>query len=89
MKRPALASILFGLIPFAACCFSVAWWDRIYPMVFGIPFNFFWLILWMVLTPVCIWAAYRVETRREMQSPEERGGASGAIARGEAEGGAD
>jgi hypothetical protein len=55
VKPPSLRSILLGLIPFAATCFSVALWDRVYPMVFGLPFNFFWLILWLLLTPVCMW----------------------------------
>ena len=63
MRRPALGSILFGLIPFAAGCFSVGLWDRLYPMVFGIPFNFFWLTSWLLLTPLCMWGAYRLEAR--------------------------
>ncbi|MGA9883991.1 MAG: DUF3311 domain-containing protein [Candidatus Acidiferrales bacterium] len=75
MKRPSLRSILLGAIPFVATCFSVSLWDRIYPMVFGIPFNFFWVISWMVLTPVCLWGAYRIETRREGGSGVEAGGA--------------
>lgn len=61
MKRPSLGSILLGLIPFAGACFSVALWDRVYPMVLGLPFNFFWLILWLLLTPVCLWGAYRLD----------------------------
>ena len=65
MKRPSLGSVLLGLIPFAAACFSVALWDRVYPMVFGLPFNLFWLIAWLPLTPLCMWAAYRLEVRRE------------------------
>ena len=64
MKRPSLGSILFGLIPFAAICFPVALWDRIDPRVLGLPFNFFWLILWLLLTPVCMWGAYRQEVPR-------------------------
>jgi hypothetical protein len=75
VKRPSWGSILLGLIPFAASCFSVSLWDRIYPMVLGIPFNFFWVILWMVLTPVCLWGAYRIETRRELESSADEGGA--------------
>ena len=62
MKKPSLASLFFGLIPFLAICFSVPFWDRIYPTVFGLPFNFFWLISWLFLTPVCLWAAYRFDT---------------------------
>ena len=45
-------------------CFSVPLWDRIYPMVFGLPFNLFWLLLWIVLTSVCMLAIYRVEAAR-------------------------
>ena len=64
LNRPSFASILFGLIPFAAVCLTVGWWDRVYPMVFGLPFNFFWLLLWLVVTPVCLWGAYRMEIKR-------------------------
>ncbi len=89
MRRPALGSILLGLIPFAATCFSVSLWDRIHPMVLGLPFNFFWSILWMVLTPACLWGAYRIETRRQPDSRREHPSAPTAAFRGGAEGGAD
>jgi hypothetical protein len=74
VKPPSLGSILLGLIPFAATCFSVALWDRVYPMVFGLPFNFFWLILWLLLTPVCMWGAYRKEASRQRDTEDEDGG---------------
>ena len=61
MKRPSLGAILLGLVPFAAVCFSVSLWDRVYPMILGLPFNFFWLISWLLLTPLCMWGAYRLE----------------------------
>lgn len=61
MKRPSLGAILLALIPFSAVCFSVPLWDRIYPRVFGLPFNFFWLILWLFLTSLFMWAAYGLE----------------------------
>ena len=64
VRRPLLGSVLLGCIPFVAGCFSVALWDRVYPMILGIPFNFFWLISWLFLTPICMWAAYRLETSR-------------------------
>ena len=64
MKRPSLGAVLLALIPFAATCFSVALWDRVFPIVFGLPFNFFWLILWLLLTPVFMWGAYRLEAPR-------------------------
>ena len=64
MKRPSLGALLLGLIPFAGACFTVPLWDRINPMVLGIPFNLFWLMLWILLTPLCMWGAYRLEAPR-------------------------
>jgi hypothetical protein len=74
VKHPSLRSILLGFIPFVATCFSVALWDRIYPIVFGLPFNFFWLILWLLLTPLCMWGAYRLEVPRDSDDRREQGG---------------
>ncbi len=65
MRRPSLGAILVGFVPLMALCFSVPLWDRVYPIVFGLPFNCFWPILWILLTPLIMWAAYRVEARRD------------------------
>lgn len=64
VKRPSLGALLLALIPFAAMCFSVPLWDRIYPIMLGMPFNLFWLTLWIALTPLCMWGAYHMETRQ-------------------------
>jgi hypothetical protein len=68
VKAPSLGAILLSLVPFAAMCFSVTVWDRIDPVVGGLPFNIFWLISWIVLTPLCMWGAYRLETPRQTDS---------------------
>jgi Protein of unknown function (DUF3311) len=65
VKKPSAGALLLGLIPFTGMCFSVALWDRIDPMILGLPFNIAWLLCWMVLTSLCMWGAYRVEKRRE------------------------
>jgi hypothetical protein len=67
VKKPSLAALLLALVPFTAICFCVPFWDRIYPTVFGLPFNFFWLILWLFLTPLCMWGAYLLEAPRAAQ----------------------
>lgn len=74
MKRPSLGSILFALIPFTAICFSVSLWDRIDPRILGLPFNFFWLICWLVLTPLCMWGAYRLEAPRALDPKHDQEG---------------
>ena len=72
IKRPSWPALLLALIPFVAMCFSVALWDRVEPMLLGIPFNLFWLICWIVLTTFCMWAAYRFESRRDRREGDRR-----------------
>lgn len=48
-------------------CFTVPLWDRLDPMILGIPFNLAWLICWIVLGTLCMWAAYRLETKRDKE----------------------
>lgn len=65
VRKPPLGAILLGCIPVLAMCLSVPLWDRVYPMLLGIPFNLFWLTLWILLTPVCMWGAYRRDRHAE------------------------
>lgn len=67
MRRPSLAALAVGLIPFAGMCFSVPLWDRIAPRVLGLPFNLFWLSAWVVLSSVCMEMASRIEKKHERQ----------------------
>jgi hypothetical protein len=61
VKTPSIGALALGILPFVAMCFTVALWDRVQPMIAGLPFNLFWLILWIVLTPCCLWGAYRLD----------------------------
>ena len=56
--------MLVALIPFAAMCFSVALWDRVLPRLLGLPFNMFWMLAWIVLTPAVMSAVYKIEKRK-------------------------
>jgi hypothetical protein len=71
-KLPSLGAVLLALIPFAAMCFSVSLWDRVQPMVLGIPFNLFWLISWIVLSSLCLWVIYRLESPRNKKDGDAR-----------------
>ena len=61
MKTPSIGALALGIVPFVAMCFTVPLWDRVQPLVLGLPFNLFWLILWILLTPCCLWGAYRLD----------------------------
>ena len=75
LKPPSVRALLISLVPFIATCFSVSFWDRLDPIVLGFPFNFFWLILWLLLTPVCMWGEYRLEEPGTRNNVREKGGA--------------
>jgi hypothetical protein len=62
VKPPSIGALTLGLVPFVAMCFTVPLWDRVQPLIAGLPFNLFWLILWIVLTPCCLWGAYRLDS---------------------------
>lgn len=70
-RKPSLLAVLCGLIPFAGMCFSVPLWDRIHPILLGLPFNLSWLIVWIVLSSVCLLIAYRIETSRTLQQARD------------------
>jgi hypothetical protein len=72
MKRPSFGALCLGMIPFVAMCFSVSAWDRVYPMVLGLPFNLFWLLAWIVLTSLCLSAAYRLEASHPSEASPRR-----------------
>ncbi len=74
MRKPSVGAILLALIPFVAICFTVSLWDRIDPRVLGLPFNFFWLITWLLLTPLCMWGVYRLEAPRASDPHREDSG---------------
>ena len=67
---PSVAALLLGCIPALAICFAVPLWDRLQPTVLGLPFNLFWLIAWIVLTPLFMWGAYRVDAQRRRTARE-------------------
>ena len=75
MKKTTASAVLLACVPFLAICFSVPLWDRIYPMVLGVPFNLFWLVGWIPLTSACLWGAYRLQKPRseDVSLPQREG----------------
>lgn len=37
--------------------------NKLFPLVLGIPFLLFWLLLWMVLSPLLTWLIYSLDNR--------------------------
>jgi hypothetical protein len=64
MRTPSWRSVAVAGIPVVGICLSVPLWDRIQPVVLGLPFNLFWLVAWIPLTSVCLLIAHRIESKR-------------------------
>ena len=64
VKSPRPLSLMVGAVPFVGAVFTVGWWDRITPTVFGLPFNFAWLAGWIVLISLTIVVIRRIEEKR-------------------------
>jgi hypothetical protein len=65
MRIPSWRAVAIAMVPFAGICFSVPLLDRANPMIFGMPFNMFWLLAWIPLTSGCLALARRVELARD------------------------
>ncbi len=57
-------------------CFTVVLWDQVHPFVLGLPFNIFWIMLWILITPIIMSFACRSERARiDAQDSGLKGGA--------------
>ncbi|MER7009965.1 DUF3311 domain-containing protein [Saccharopolyspora sp. NPDC000359] len=50
-------------------------YNRVEPVVLGLPFFMFWMLLATLLTPACIWLAARKDPLWRADRDIERGGA--------------
>ncbi|MBT2737673.1 DUF3311 domain-containing protein [Bacillus sp. ISL-7] len=53
--------VLLTVIPFVAQLLVIPWVNHIYPIIIGFPFLHFWLLIWMILTPVCTYGVYLIQ----------------------------
>jgi len=63
MRKGTKLAALCGAIPFLTLVFALPFVNRIEPLIFGLPFVLFWILLWVILTPACLFAAYKIEKK--------------------------
>ncbi len=63
--------LLIGAVPFVMLVFALPLVNRVEPMVLGLPFILFWIMLWIVLSPPLLFLAYRIEKRIGASDEEE------------------
>jgi hypothetical protein len=70
-------ALIFGAVPFLTLVFALPFVNRVEPFVLGLPFVLFWILLWVALTPVALFLAYKTEKR---YNPSDSGDADPAAA---------
>ena len=63
MKKGTRYALLMGAIPFVTLVFALPLVNRIHPIILGLPFLLFWILLWVALTPLILFIADRLEKK--------------------------
>ncbi|EIT84802.1 hypothetical protein A374_13960 [Fictibacillus macauensis ZFHKF-1] len=58
--RKVLLIILIAL-PIISQLIALPFVNSIHPIIVGLPFFHFWLVLWIFLTPLCTWGIYALQ----------------------------
>jgi hypothetical protein len=61
-KKPRIA-LLLGAVPFLMLVFALPLVNRVEPVILGLPFILFWILIWVALTPLVLFAVYRLEKK--------------------------
>ncbi|MGK5545422.1 DUF3311 domain-containing protein [Streptomyces sp. URMC 127] len=61
LKRPTL---LWLLAPYVLFLGALPLADRVRPVIFGLPFLFFWVLAATLLTPAAVFLAWRGDRKR-------------------------
>ncbi len=72
MQKGTKFALCLGALPFITLVFSLPLINRVEPVILGLPFVLFWIVLWVALTPLALWVAYRCE--KKFNSPEKEDG---------------
>ncbi len=65
MKPRAALALIPALIPVLALVAALPFVNRLHPVVLGLPFLLFWILAWVLLTPLFLAISYALVDRRD------------------------
>jgi hypothetical protein len=71
MKKGTRWALILGAVPFITLVFALPLVNRVHPVILGLPFLLFWILLWVLLTPAILFAAYILEKRLNPPAEED------------------
>jgi len=63
MSKGTKIALLFAAIPFLTLIFCLPFVNRVRPMILGLPFLLFWIVFWVLTTPLVLYLADRARKR--------------------------
>jgi hypothetical protein len=63
MQKGTKYALLLASIPFITLVFMLPLANRVEPVILGLPFLLFWILVWVFLTPFILLLAYLMERR--------------------------
>jgi len=72
MRKGLKTALVCGSIPVLALVPALAFVNRIKPVILGLPFILFWILLWVALTPVFLLLADRALRKDDAGKDEGR-----------------
>ena len=63
-------SLLWLIVPFVLFVFALPLANRIDPVILGLPFLAFWVLISVILSPLAIWLAARRDPYFKADEPE-------------------
>ena len=63
-------SLLWLIVPFALFVFALPLANRVEPVILGLPFLAFWVLISVILSPLAIWLASRNDPLFKADEPE-------------------
>lgn len=71
MSKGTKKALLFAAIPFITLVFCLPLVNRVRPMVLGLPFLLFWIVLWVLATPLALYCADRAGKKHDDSRGED------------------
>ncbi|MEI2337813.1 DUF3311 domain-containing protein [Priestia megaterium] len=54
---------ILSVLPFVGILGFLPFVNRVTPFVLGMPFNMFWMVIWVVLTSIILGVMYKLDSR--------------------------
>jgi hypothetical protein len=72
MQKGTKLALLVATIPFITLVFALPLVNRVEPVILGFPFILFWIVVWVILTPAILFAAYMLEKKFNVPDEEDK-----------------